>query len=91
MTRTTVTGAYDGGTYGAVERVSHHMNDRGGDRPLKPFGVFMRNARSWRRVRWNAPLVFQTTTARGLCRRVRRAVICTAMVLRQGNVWWFWQ
>ena len=37
MTRTTVTGAYDGGTYGAVERVSHHMNDRGGDRPLETF------------------------------------------------------
>ena len=25
MTRTTVTGAYDGGTYGAVERVAHHL------------------------------------------------------------------
>lgn len=25
MTRTTVTGAYDGGTYGALERVSHHV------------------------------------------------------------------
>ena len=37
MTRTTVTGAYDGGTYGAVERVSHHVNDRGGDRPLETF------------------------------------------------------
>ena len=37
MTRTTVTGAYDGGTYGAVERVSHHMNERGGDRPLETF------------------------------------------------------
>ena len=37
MTRTTVTGAYDGGTYGAVERVSHHMSDRGGDCPLETF------------------------------------------------------
>lgn len=26
MTRTTVTGAYDGGTFGALERVSHHLN-----------------------------------------------------------------
>lgn len=26
MPRTTVTGAYDGGTYGAVERVSHHVS-----------------------------------------------------------------
>ena len=26
MTRTTVTGAYDGGTFGALERVSHHIN-----------------------------------------------------------------
>ncbi len=25
MTRTTVTGAYDGGTYGALERVGHHL------------------------------------------------------------------
>jgi heterotetrameric sarcosine oxidase alpha subunit len=25
MTRTTVTGAYDGGTYGALERVAHHL------------------------------------------------------------------
>ena len=37
MTRTTVTGAYDGGIYSAVERVSHHMNVRGGDRPLETF------------------------------------------------------
>ncbi|MBP0484063.1 sarcosine oxidase subunit alpha family protein [Sagittula salina] len=27
MPRTTVTGAYDGGTYGALERVSHHVAD----------------------------------------------------------------
>ena len=32
MTRTTVTGAYDGGTFGALERVSHHVKavPRGG-------------------------------------------------------------
>ncbi|MGR3368542.1 sarcosine oxidase subunit alpha family protein [Sagittula sp.] len=29
MTRTTVTGAYDGGTYGAVERVSSHISNPG--------------------------------------------------------------
>ena len=28
MSRTTVTGAYDGGTYGALERVDHHLADR---------------------------------------------------------------
>ncbi len=27
MPRTTVTGAYDGGTFGALERVSHHVDD----------------------------------------------------------------
>ncbi|PSL20024.1 sarcosine oxidase subunit alpha family protein [Shimia abyssi] len=36
MTRTTVTGAYDQGTYGALERVAHHLGDRGG-RPLECF------------------------------------------------------
>ncbi|WP_204114865.1 sarcosine oxidase subunit alpha family protein [Shimia biformata] len=36
MPRTTVTGAYDQGTYGALERVAHHLEDRG-DRPLECF------------------------------------------------------
>ena len=36
MTRTTVTGAYDQGTYGALERVSQHLEDRGG-RPVECF------------------------------------------------------
>ncbi|MGC1495892.1 MAG: sarcosine oxidase subunit alpha family protein [Sulfitobacter sp.] len=36
MTRTTVTGAYDGGTYGALERVNQH-NGRRGDAPLETF------------------------------------------------------
>jgi len=36
MRRTTVTGAYDQGTYGALERVSLHMAD-GGDAPLETF------------------------------------------------------
>ncbi|WP_435141301.1 sarcosine oxidase subunit alpha family protein [Pseudopelagicola sp. nBUS_19] len=36
MQRTTVTGAYDQGTYGALERVSHHLSDRG-DRPVECF------------------------------------------------------
>lgn len=36
MTRTTVTGAYDQGTYGALERVSHHLEDRAG-RPVECF------------------------------------------------------
>jgi sarcosine oxidase subunit alpha len=30
MSRTTVTGAYDGGTYSAVERVSHHVSNPAG-------------------------------------------------------------
>ncbi|MEO1454779.1 MAG: sarcosine oxidase subunit alpha family protein [Pseudomonadota bacterium] len=30
MTRTTVTGAYDQGTYGALERVAHHLGDADG-------------------------------------------------------------
>lgn len=36
MTRTTVTGAYDQGTYGALERVGHHL-PRAGHRPLETF------------------------------------------------------
>ena len=36
MTRTTVTGAYDQGTYGALERVGHHL-PRAGKRPLETF------------------------------------------------------
>ncbi len=37
MPRTTVTGAYDGGTYGALERVSEHLGDRPADAPLHCF------------------------------------------------------
>ncbi|MDE3079325.1 MAG: sarcosine oxidase subunit alpha family protein [Paracoccaceae bacterium] len=36
MTRTTVTGAYDGGTFSALERVSHHLADPAG-RPRECF------------------------------------------------------
>ncbi len=36
MCRTTVTGAYDGGTYAALERVSHHLANSG-DAPLETF------------------------------------------------------
>ncbi len=37
MTRTTVTGAYDQGTYGALERVNHHTGRRGHGVPLECF------------------------------------------------------
>ncbi|MGP6087486.1 sarcosine oxidase subunit alpha family protein [Antarctobacter jejuensis] len=36
MRRTTVTGAYDDGTYGALERVTQHL-DRSGDAPVECF------------------------------------------------------
>jgi len=36
MRRTTITGVYDGATYGALERVSHHRADAG-DAPLETF------------------------------------------------------
>ncbi|CAN0053314.1 unnamed protein product, partial [Chrysoparadoxa australica] len=36
MPRTTVTGAYDGGTYGALERVTHHLANPG-DAPVECF------------------------------------------------------
>ncbi|WGW03839.1 sarcosine oxidase subunit alpha family protein [Tropicibacter oceani] len=36
MTRTAVTGAFDQGTYGALQKVSHHLADAG-DRPLETF------------------------------------------------------
>ncbi|MEX0319297.1 MAG: sarcosine oxidase subunit alpha family protein [Ruegeria sp.] len=37
MTRTTVTGAYDQGTYGALERVLHHTGNRPHGAPLETF------------------------------------------------------
>lgn len=37
MGRTTVTGAYDGGTYGAVERVAHHLEKVPAALPLECF------------------------------------------------------
>ena len=37
MARTTVTGAYDGGMYGALERVSHHLANPAKDLPLETF------------------------------------------------------
>ncbi len=37
MPRTTVTGAYDGGMYGALERVNQHTSRRGGGAPLEAF------------------------------------------------------
>ena len=37
MPRTTVTGAYDGGTYGALERVSHHLAEAPAHAPLETF------------------------------------------------------
>ncbi|MEP3295488.1 MAG: FAD-dependent oxidoreductase, partial [Pseudoruegeria sp.] len=37
MSRTAVTGAYDQGTYGALERVSQHVADPGQDAPLETF------------------------------------------------------
>jgi methylglutamate dehydrogenase subunit C len=37
MPRTTVTGAYDGGTYGALERVSNHLETPPDNAPLETF------------------------------------------------------
>ncbi|MGR3434201.1 MAG: sarcosine oxidase subunit alpha family protein [Shimia sp.] len=37
MTRTTVTGAYDGGTFGALERVGHHLAKAPGGLPDETF------------------------------------------------------
>ncbi len=37
MTRTTVTGAYDQGTYGALERVTHHLSDPAHGAPKETF------------------------------------------------------
>ena len=37
MPRTTVTGTYDGGMYGALERVNQHTDRRGGGAPLECF------------------------------------------------------
>ncbi|MEP4197659.1 MAG: sarcosine oxidase subunit alpha family protein [Aliishimia sp.] len=44
MARTTVTGAYDGGVYGALERVSQHRNLRGDGAPVETFWRIATNA-----------------------------------------------
>ncbi|PTX56699.1 sarcosine oxidase subunit alpha [Litoreibacter ponti] len=65
MKRTTVTGAYDGGTYGAVERVSHHVADRG-DAPLETFWRIAAKGCVYAAGAMERPIAFQNNDRPGV-------------------------
>jgi methylglutamate dehydrogenase subunit C len=65
MPRTTVTGVYDGGTYGALERVSEHVGLTPEGRRRSASGGSWRSARCWPRARSSGRSRSPTTTGRG--------------------------
>ncbi|RLJ60453.1 sarcosine oxidase subunit alpha [Litoreibacter meonggei] len=65
MKRTTVTGAYDGGTYGAVERVSHHVQDAG-DAPLETFWRIAAKGCVYAAGAMERPIAFQNNDRPGV-------------------------
>ena len=64
MTRTTVTGAYDHGTYGALERVGLHKPARP-NLPRECFWRIVAGHAVLARVRWSGRWLSRTTTGRG--------------------------
>ncbi|WP_298257388.1 sarcosine oxidase subunit alpha family protein [uncultured Litoreibacter sp.] len=65
MKRTTVTGAYDGGTYGAVERVSHHVSQAGGA-PLETFWRIVAKGCVYAAGAMERPIAFQNNDRPGV-------------------------
>ncbi|MEP3347820.1 MAG: sarcosine oxidase subunit alpha family protein [Litoreibacter sp.] len=65
MKRTTVTGAYDGGTYGAVERVSHHL-EHAGDAPLETFWRIVAKGCVYAAGAMERPIAFQNNDRPGV-------------------------
>jgi len=65
MKRTTVTGAYDGGTYGAVERVSHHV-EQAGDAPLETFWRIAAKGCVYAAGAMERPIAFQNNDRPGV-------------------------
>ncbi len=65
MMRTTVTGAYDGGTYGAVERVSHHLANPAG-RPVETFWRIVAKGCIYAAGAMERPIAFQNNDRPGV-------------------------
>ncbi|MEM7471316.1 MAG: sarcosine oxidase subunit alpha family protein [Pseudomonadota bacterium] len=65
MKRTTVTGAYDGGTYGALERVSHHVADPKGA-PLECFWRIVAKGCVYAAGAMERPIAFQNNDRPGV-------------------------
>lgn len=65
MSRTTITGAYDGGTYAAVERVSHHVADKG-DAPLETFWRIVAKGCVYAAGAMERPIAFQNNDRPGV-------------------------
>ncbi len=65
MRRTTVTGAYDGGTYGAVQRVSNHLPDAG-DAPVETFWRIVTKGCIYAAGAMERPVAFQNNDRPGV-------------------------
>lgn len=65
MKRTTITGAYDGGTYAAVERVSHHVA-QSGDAPLETFWRITARGCVYAAGAMERPIAFQNNDRPGV-------------------------
>ena len=65
MRRTTVTGAYDGGTYGAVERVAHHVKNPNGA-PLETFWRIVAKGCVYAAGAMERPIAFQNNDRPGV-------------------------
>ncbi|EPX80909.1 sarcosine oxidase subunit alpha family protein [Litoreibacter arenae] len=65
MKRTTVTGAYDGGTYGALQRVSHHVKHPG-DAPLETFWRITARGCVYAAGAMERPIAFQNNDRPGV-------------------------
>lgn len=66
MLRTTVTGAYDGGTYGAVERVSHHLGDAPEGAPLETFWRIVARGAVYAAGAMERPIAFKNNDRPGV-------------------------
>jgi heterotetrameric sarcosine oxidase alpha subunit len=65
MSRTTVTGAYDGGTFAAVERVAHHVSNPG-TAPLETFWRITAKASVYAAGAMERPIAFRNNDRPGV-------------------------
>ncbi|MFK7835374.1 MAG: sarcosine oxidase subunit alpha family protein [Sulfitobacter sp.] len=66
MPRTTVTGAYDGGMFGALERVNQHAGQRGGGAPLECFWRIAAKRSIYSAGALERPIAFQNNDRPGV-------------------------